>query len=108
MRTGYGLARRMRVRGSKLLAGDELLCAVVVEPVLPRFEALDDRVRRLVIVGGRVLGGRGVAAAHVSALCAAPQMQPPTAAVETFYAAIAARSNARINAGRHVYLLKTV
>jgi hypothetical protein len=51
------------------------------------------------IVGSRMLCRRRVAAADVPALCAPPKMQPPTAALKALYATIAARCDARINAG---------
>jgi hypothetical protein len=55
----------------------ELLGAIVVEPLLTGLEALNYRVAAVLDVMARVLRGRGVAAADVTALRAPPQMQPP-------------------------------
>ena len=55
----------------------EFVGAVVVEPVLARFEALQHGVPGGLVVGGRVLAGRVVAATDVPAGRAAAQVQPP-------------------------------
>jgi hypothetical protein len=87
------------MRPRKLGAIAKLLRPVVVEPVLTGFVALNDGMRRRVIMRGRMLAGRHVAATDVTALRTSPKMQPPTAVLKTFDATIAARYNGRVNAG---------
>src|SRR4051812_42238662 len=64
---------------------------VAVPPVLAWFVALDERVAGLVEVRGGVAVGRVVAATHVAAHHAHPQVHPPTADSEAVLAAFAAR-----------------
>jgi hypothetical protein len=45
-RSGHRLIQRMRVRGVKLRAGEELPSTIVVKPSLARLEARDYRVTR--------------------------------------------------------------
>jgi hypothetical protein len=99
LRARYRLILRMGVGRSKLRAVAELLRPVIVEPVLARFKTLEDGMSGLMIVSSRMLGGRRITAADVPALCAPAEMQPPTAGLEAFCATVAARCDARINAG---------
>lgn len=69
----------------------KLLSPVVPEPVLPRLEALDDRVPGLPRMVRGVLGGRGVTTTDMSALRAAAQVQPPAIARQAFRTAGAVR-----------------
>jgi len=77
---------------------------VVVEPSLSRFKACDYRVPSEMKMLGRVLIRRGVATTYVSALCTAPQVQPPTAARQAFDAAVAAWSYLRIDSANAAVL----
>src|SRR5262249_3786001 len=72
---------------------DELTRAVVVEPVLARLEALDHGVAACLSVARRVLGGRVVAAADVTARRAASEVQPPAARGHALLTALAARQD---------------
>lgn len=98
-RTGDRLIRGVRERRRKLGPVDELRRPVVVKPVLTGFEALDHRMSRGVVVSGRMLAGRIVATADVSAFCASPEMQPPIAGLKTFDTTSTARNGGRIDAG---------
>jgi hypothetical protein len=99
LRSRYGLTRRVRMRRRKLGAIAKLLRPVVVEPVLTGFIALNHGMVRRMRMRGRVLAGRHVAASDMTALCASPKMQPPTAVLKTFDTTIAARNNRRVNPG---------
>ena len=57
-------------------------------PVLVRLEGLDDGMVRGVVVFGRVPVGRGIAASHMAAGQAQPEMDPPASDLETFLATI--------------------
>jgi hypothetical protein len=74
------LVERVVGWGSQLRAFEVLVALVVVEPVLARLEAMDDGVllRRRMLA--RVLRGGLVAAADVTALPAAAQVEPPASA----------------------------
>src|SRR5215469_12335844 len=78
-----------------------LLGFEVEEPVLAGLEAADERMPAGLRVRGRVLRGRGVAAADVPALSAAAQVQPPAAGLLAFDAPGAARRHGRVDA-RHL------
>src|SRR5579859_7776674 len=97
-RTGNGLVsgvmpRRGEPRADKIFPG-----LVVPEPVLAGLEALHDRMPGGLPVRGRVLGGRGVAAAHVPALGAPAQVHPPAAGRVALDAAGAAGRRRRVDA----------
>src|SRR5580692_9965480 len=76
-RPGHRLVGRMTIGRGQRGCVEELAGAVVVEPVLARFEALEHGVPCGLVVRGRVLAGRVVAATDVAAGSAATQMQPP-------------------------------
>jgi hypothetical protein len=88
--------RRLRQRRAFV----ELLSPVVPEPVLPRLEALDDRVPGLPRMVRGVLGGRGVTTTDMSALSAAAQVQPPAIARHAFRTAGAVRWYRRFDSMR--------
>jgi hypothetical protein len=87
----------MRVRSTKLRAGDELLGTIVVKPLLARLETRDYRVTRSGAVFRRMLIWRTVAAADVPAFGASAQMQPPSAQSQAFDATGSARLDCRID-----------
>lgn len=67
------------MRRRQWLAGDHLVVAEVVEPILTRFETGDDGVTALVHVFAGVLARRIVAAADMPARRTSAQMEPPAA-----------------------------
>ena len=69
-----GLIRRMRVRTGQLRTLKSFLRSIVVEPVFSGLEAIDDRVPGGCVVLRRVLAGRSIAAADVTAFGASAQM----------------------------------
>ena len=86
-RSGYRLCQRVVLRRSKDRAVGVLLRGVVPEPILTRLEAGYDGVARRLCVSRSVLRGRAVAAADVTALSAAPQVEPPAAGRQALHAA---------------------
>src|SRR5207249_3659465 len=64
------------------------LVGVAPAPVLARLERADDRVRRCVMVGGRMAVGRVVAAADVTARQTDAEMEPLAAAAQAVLAAV--------------------
>jgi hypothetical protein len=76
-RPGYRLVGRMTIGRGQRGCCEEFAGAVVIEPVLARFEALQYGVARGLVVGGRVLAGRVIATTDVAASRAAAQVQPP-------------------------------
>src|SRR6185503_2896122 len=100
LRPGDSLPERVAVGRRQLRSLDELLGAVVVEPVLTRLEALDQRVAGLLLMSGRVPGGRVVAAADVPAGGAAAQVQPPPSARRALGASFPAGSNRLVDVAR--------
>jgi hypothetical protein len=94
---GRRLIDRMMRRRSQRRPFGELLGAIVIEPVLTGLEALDHRVAALLDVMARVLGGRGITTADVTALRAAPQVKPPTTARKAFDAPLRSRRDRRLN-----------
>jgi hypothetical protein len=76
-RPGYRLVGRMTIGCGQRRCCEEFVGAIVVEPVLARFEALQHGVARGLVVGGRVLAGRVIATTDVAAGRAAAQVQPP-------------------------------
>src|SRR5436309_12275354 len=96
---GHALVDRVVLRRRELGPVVGLLGLVAVEPVLTRLEALDERVSRSRSVRGRVLHGRGVAAADVPALRAPAQVHPPAARGLALDAAFPARRHRRIDPG---------
>ncbi len=103
LRAGCRLICGMRVRPHKLGAVAKLFGPVVVEPIFAGFKALEDGMRRLLIVGSSMPCGRCVAAAFMPALRAPPKMEPPASALKAFYTTIAARRDTRIDAGRAAF-----
>src|SRR5689334_612181 len=96
---GHALVDRVLLRRRELRAVVGLLGLVAVEPVLTRLEALDERVSRSRSVRGRVLHGRGVAAADMPALRAPAQVHPPAARGLALDAAFPARRHRRVDPG---------
>ena len=72
-------------------AVDHQIVDIAVHPILAGLVRLDDRVLRAVEVLRRVLVGRRVAAADVSAGHAKPQVDPFLSGVQAFLAAVTAR-----------------
>jgi hypothetical protein len=85
------------VRSLKLRAGDELLCTIVVKPLLARLETRDYRVTRSDAVFRRMLIWRTIAAADVSAFGASAKMQPPSAQSQAFDATCSAWLDRRVD-----------
>src|ERR1022692_2479021 len=85
--SGDGLAERVMGRRGQRRPGEGFLGLVVPEPLFTGFEALHDRMAGSPPVQGGVLGGRGIAAADMPALGAAPQVYPPASSRVTFGAA---------------------
>src|SRR5438309_10939066 len=69
------------------------LVDVAPAPVFARLEGPDDRVLRAVEVGCRMLALRVVAAAHMPAGHAQPQVDPGTADLQAVLAAVGARGD---------------
>ena len=67
------------MRAGQRRAIEDLAAAIVVEPVLARLEADDDRVPGLREVGGSALVGRGVAAPDTAAFGTPIEVPPPLA-----------------------------
>jgi hypothetical protein len=80
----------MRVRSVKLRAGEELLCTVVVEPPLARFEARDYRVTRSGVMFRRMLIWRTITTADVPTFGASAKMKPPSSRSQAFDATCSA------------------
>jgi len=98
---------RMPTRRSKLFPTDHFLGLVVIKPGLPWLETRCDGMPGHMKVFGCVLAGGTVAAAHMAALCAASQVEPPTTTCKAFSAAVTARWNHGIDSlsiGFHLYL----
>lgn len=103
-RPGHRLTFRMRVRRSQLRACDHRPRFVIVEPILTRLEAGNDRMPRLGRVLRCMLARRTVAATDVSALRAPPQMQPPAIRRrQAFHAPIAARLCSGVNSTQALF-----
>ena len=85
------------MRSLKLRAGDELLCTIVVKPLLARLETRDYRVTRSDAVFRRMLIWRTIAAADVSAFGASAKMQPPSAQSQAFDATCSAWLDRRVD-----------
>ncbi len=77
-RPRHRLTRRMRVRAGQLGTVKSFSRSIVVEPILPRLEAIDDRMAGFRAVLRRMLARRTVAAADVPAFGASAQVQPPS------------------------------
>jgi hypothetical protein len=86
----YGLFCRMRGRAVELRALKSFSRSVIVEPVLARFEAADNRVPCGGVVLRCMLAWRSIAAADVTALGASAEMQPPSVRCQAFDAACTA------------------
>src|SRR5439155_26117000 len=97
LRSGYRLVERMMAGRSQVRTVEDLVTRVVVEPILARLVAADDRVPGRDRVVTRVLRGRGVAAPDVPAAGAAPEVEPPAIRCEAFRAAGTARRYLRID-----------
>jgi len=91
------LVQRMVLRWRQWWAFHAFVGCVVVEPLLARLEAADDRVAAGSGVSACVLARRRVTTADVAAASAAAQVEPPSAAGEAFDATVAARRYGRVN-----------
>ena len=80
----------------------EFVGAIVVEPVFSVLKAGDDGMTAISMVLRRMLIRRRIAATNMSALGAAPEVQPPAFRRQTFDAAGTTRPGRRIDA---VYLI---
>ena len=67
----------MRVRRKQFHTFDHPLLLVIVEPILARLEARDDRMSGLFRMLGCMLAGRTVAAADVATFRTAAEVKPP-------------------------------
>ena len=72
-----GLIERMRARWHRFCTRDHGFFFVVVKTILTRFEAGNDRMAAHLGMLRSVLRRRAVTTADVTALRAAPQVQPP-------------------------------
>ena len=96
--SGCGLIVRMRVRRKQLHTVDHPLLLVIVEPVLTRLEAGNDRMPRRRRMLRCMLARRTVAASDVPTLRTAAQMKPPTIRRrQALNASVATRSRSGIN-----------
>jgi len=77
-RPRYGLIFGMRMRRKQPHTLDHRLLFVVVEPILTRLKAGNDRMARHHGMLGCMLAGRTVAASDMPALRAPAEMKPPT------------------------------
>jgi hypothetical protein len=94
----YGLACGMRMRRKQFRTFDHRPRFVIVEPILARLEAGNDRMSRRFRVLGGMLTRRTVAASDVPTLRTPAEMKPPAVRrSQAFYASIAARLRSRIN-----------
>ena len=96
-RSGNTLISRVRRGFDHRRAVEHLTGSEAVEPVLPGFEALHDRVSGLDGVLTGVAAERVVAAADVAALGASPQVEPPGPGGFAFDATRSARRNAGVD-----------
>jgi hypothetical protein len=106
-RSGGRLIQRVTDGSGKLRAGESFFSAIVIKPVLARFEALDYRVARRCGMFRCMLTWRTVAAANVTALRASAKMEPPSARGEAFDTSRSARLDRRVDAipfGLHGFL----
>lgn len=92
------LGLRMPARRSKFLTLKHRPCPVIVKPNFPRLKACCNRMTGGVEMLGCVLAGRAITTAHMAALRATAQVQPPSARGETFGTAIAAWLNGKVYA----------
>jgi hypothetical protein len=74
----------MRARAGQFRTLKSFSRAVIVEPVLAGFEAVDDRVAGARVMLCRMLVWRTIAAADVAAFGASAQMQPPPVRFQAF------------------------
>ena len=88
----------MRVRRGEDRALEHVARPIIVEPIFAWLEARDDRMTGFMMMRSRMLMWRRIAAPDVAALRAPSQVEPPCAAMETLYAAGAARCDLRIDA----------
>ena len=81
------------IAGRQSRAIERLFRAVIPKPVLSGLEARDDEVAGLSEVRSRVLVRRRIAAADVTALGAAPQVEPPLSGGKAFDTSRPARNS---------------
>lgn len=82
--TGHGLFARMVPRWRQRWAVQELVRAVVVEPILAGLEATDNWVVLRTGVPGGMLARRVVAATDMATFSAAAKVEPPASRFEAF------------------------
>jgi len=92
------LIERMSAGWYQFCARNHGVFFVVVEPLLTRFEAGNDRMAAHFGMPRGVLPRRAIATADVTALRAAPQVQPPPGCCQAFHAAVSARLRRRVDA----------
>ena len=92
------LIERMRARWCQFCTRNHGFFFVVVEPLLTGFEAGNDRMAAHFGMPRGVLPRRAITTADVTALRAAPQVQPPPGCCQAFHAAISAGLRRRVDA----------
>jgi hypothetical protein len=97
-RARHRLVSGMRLRRGQARTFEEVFRAIVPEPPLTGLIAGDDRVAGRVMMLCRVLIGRSIAAADMTAFGTSAQMEPPAARRPTFHAAGTARLGQGIDA----------
>jgi len=100
-RAWHRLVERVMMRRGQRRTLEILLGGVIPVPVLARLEALDDRMPDTVSMVIGMLGGRRIAATHVTAPGTASQVKPPAARVEALHAA---RATGRYRGIGHVVI----
>jgi hypothetical protein len=91
----------MRKRRKQFHAFDHPLFLVIVEPVLTRLEAGNDRMSCRRRMFGRMLARRTIAASDVSALRTSAKMKPPTfRGRQTFHTPVATRFRSGIDSAQ--------
>ena len=91
------LIEGMRARWWQFHTGDHRFFFVVVKPLLTRFEAGNDWMAAHFRMLRGVLPRRAITTADVTALRAAPKVQPPPACRQAFHAAISTRFRRRVD-----------
>jgi hypothetical protein len=85
------------MRSGQLRAGKKFSRPVIVKPPLAWFETCDDRVASRGMMFRRMLTGRAITTANMSALCASTKMKPPAVCRQAFDAAYATWLSAEVD-----------